>query len=65
MISPWLARHPLALYPFRFIDPVTGRWTRGRYRATLQELGARYARWETTGAPEIREAVAAGFSPHR
>jgi len=41
-------------YPFRFIDPVTGKWTRARYVAERHVIAARYDRWEITGSPEIR-----------
>jgi hypothetical protein len=44
----------LLLYPFRFIDPVTGKWTRARYVAGLTDIAAGYERWEITGPPEIR-----------
>src|SRR2546428_9912289 len=53
----------LLLYPFRFVDPVTGRWTRARYVAELHEIAARHERWEITGGPEIRTAGAVMFSP--
>lgn len=43
------------LYDFRFFDPIRGRWIRGRYRATLENLRAQYPRFETIGEPEIRE----------
>src|SRR5207344_2450781 len=49
----------LLLYPFRFVDPVTGRWVRARYKAERHELVQRYAQWEITGAPEIRRVGSA------
>jgi hypothetical protein len=56
---------PLELYPFRFRDPVTGKWVRARYRATLQDMAARYATWEITG-PLVRPASpSTGFDPFR
>jgi hypothetical protein len=55
----------LFLYPFRFVDPVTGRWVRARYRAERHEIAARYATWEIVGEPEVRRAGAAAFSPWR
>ena len=42
------------LYPFRFVDPVSGKWTRARYVATIKEIEARYARWEIVGPAERR-----------
>ena len=55
----------LELYPFRFKDPVTGKWVRARYRATVQDIAARYATWEITG-PVVRPASpSTGFDPFR
>jgi hypothetical protein len=54
---------PPLLYPFRFVDPVTGRWVRARYRASLDDLAVRYERWEIIGEPEARYVVSEGFSP--
>jgi hypothetical protein len=56
---------PVLLYPFRFVDPVTGRWVRARDRAERRELEQRYKRWEITGDPEIRHVNAGTFSPFR
>ena len=55
----------LELYPFRFRDPVTGRWVKARYVAKREEIAERYAEWEITGPPEIREVdlYAAYFNP--
>ena len=55
----------LLLYPFRFLDPVTGRWVRARYRAERHEIERRYTRWEITGEPEIRHVAVAAFNPFR
>ena len=56
-IAPCSSRGPerrlLLLYPFRSVDPVTGRWVRARYKAERRELVQRYAQWEIIGAPEI------------
>ena len=56
----------LELFPFRFRDPVTGKWVRARYVAELHEIKQRYAQWEIIGAPEIREVSsnARYFTPH-
>ena len=56
---------PLVLYPFRFRDPVTGKWVRARYRAERTEIATRYAEWELCEPPEIRARAGAGFSPWR
>ena len=45
----------LNLYPFRFRDPLTGRWIRARYVAELPAIQRRYSEWEVIGAPEIRQ----------
>ena len=45
----------LVLYPFRFRDPLTGKWIRARYVAELHEIEQRYAEWEIIGEPEIRQ----------
>jgi hypothetical protein len=56
----------LELYPFRFRDPITGKWVRARYRAERHEIAARYAQYEITGPPEIRDGDpdAPRFTPH-
>ena len=33
----------LELFPFRYRDPRTGKWTTARYRAERREIAARYA----------------------
>ena len=54
------------LYPFRFVDPVSGKWVRAWYVATIKEIEARYARWEGTtypemeGIPDVRKRPGAG-----
>jgi hypothetical protein len=53
------------LYPFRFKDPVTGKWVRARYRATLADIAARYATWEVTGPASMPACTSIGFSPYR
>jgi len=63
---PWSA-HP-APVPFRFVDPVSGRWVRARYKTERHELKQRYAQWEITGAPEIRrggDGMSGTFNPYR
>jgi len=45
---------PITLFPFRYRDTRTGKWVRARYRATREEMAARYADWEITGDPEMR-----------
>lgn len=45
----------IALYPFEHFDPARRRWVAGRYRATLEDIGARHGPFRVTGAPELRE----------
>ena len=44
----------LALYPFRYRDPRTGKWVRARYLAQVPVIQRHYAEWELTGPAEIR-----------
>jgi hypothetical protein len=53
------------LYPFRYRDPVTRKWTRARYRASLADIAKRHADWELIGEPEYRSGDGAMFSPFR
>ena len=52
----------LELFPFRFRDPVSGKWVRARYVAQREEIAARYAEWEIAGPPEIRDVDAPGVA---
>jgi hypothetical protein len=45
---------PKELFPFRYRDEVTGKWTRARYLAERHEIAKRYKEWEIVGPPEIR-----------
>ena len=51
----------MELYPFRFRDPLTGKWVRARYVAERHEIAARCAEWEITGPPEIRADSGQGY----
>jgi hypothetical protein len=53
------------LYPFRYKDPMTGKWVRARYRATLADIAARYATWEVTGPASVPSGRSIGFDPYR
>jgi hypothetical protein len=58
----------LFLFPFRSVNPVTGKWVRARYVAELHEIAARHEQWEVTGPPEIRrrgDGSSGAFSPWR
>ena len=52
-LSPIHAGHEL--YRFRYIDRLSGKWRAPRYRASKEEIAARYRDFELLGAPEIRE----------
>jgi hypothetical protein len=45
---------PHELYPFRYRDPLTGKWVRARYVAQRHVIAERYAEWEFIGPAEIR-----------
>jgi hypothetical protein len=45
---------PKELFPFRYRDPLTGKWVRARYVAERHVIAERYKEWEITGPPEIR-----------
>jgi hypothetical protein len=56
---------PLYLFEFLYRDPLSGKWTKARYRAELHEIQQRYWEWETIGAPEMREPHGGTFNPFR
>ena len=53
------------LYPFRFRDPVTGKWVRARYRATPDDITRRYGEARIDGDGVAPANVSAGFDPFR
>ena len=53
----------LLLYPFRFRDPLTGRWVKARYVAEMEAIRSRYAAYEILGPPEVREVSEGWFDP--
>ena len=55
----------MALFPFRYRDPLTGRWIKARYKATREEIAARHGEWEITGPAEVRMAITGAFQPYR
>ncbi len=59
MPGPLHAPTVRVLYPFRFRDPVTGKWIKARYVAERRELEQRYAEWEIIG----RRPSDASFTP--
>lgn len=56
---------PLELFAFHYRDPLTQRWTVARYKATCDEITARYADWEIIGPAEVRGLIGRAFDPHR
>lgn len=40
---------PSEIFPFRFFDPIRGRWVQARYKATPEDIAKRHERWEITG----------------
>ena len=53
----------LALYPFRFRDPLTRQWVRARHKMQVPELQRHYLEWGITGAPEIRHVTDTSTQP--
>lgn len=53
----------LALYAFSYFDPIRRRWVKARYRATVEDIAARYPQFRLEGAPEIRIGGKSGFKP--
>ena len=57
---------PKELFPFRYRDPLTGKWTRARYLAERHEIANRYKEWAIVGPPEIRgDGGYSYFRPYR
>lgn len=54
----------LRLYPFKYRDPVSGTWIKAGYKATIEDIRARYAEWMIAGEPEMRGSVQSMFNPH-
>jgi len=57
----------LKLFPFRYRNPVTGKWVRTRYVATREEIAKANFEWEFIEPPEIRDVHphARYFTPFR
>lgn len=55
------------IFPFRYRDPLTGKWVNARYKATPEEIAERHPEgWEITGpgwAPV--DTRGEGFNPLR
>ena len=55
---------PLAFYPFRYRDQLTGKWVRARYKAEIDVIAERFTEWEITGPAERRVPNPTSFSPY-
>jgi hypothetical protein len=53
----------LELYPFRFRDPLTGKWIRARHKLQVPVMQRAYSEWEITGPPEIRHVTETSVQP--
>ena len=53
----------VVLYPFRYVDPVSGKWVQARYKASLADIAARHERWQITGDAELRKGEGDTFKP--
>ena len=53
------------VFPFRYRDARTGRWVKARYKATPDEIAARYTEWELIGPGEVRRPSTGYFNPMR
>ena len=51
------------LYPFKYREPLTARWVKARYKASIDEITRRHTEWELTGPGEIRTPISGWFSP--
>jgi len=65
---PPMTREPtdaFEVFPFRYRDARTGKWTRARYKASREDIAARYTEWEITGPGEMRRPLGGYFNPGR
>ena len=65
MLCPMSDDKPVVLYPFRKRDPLTGKWYRARYMASLADIER--AGGIVDGEPEVRRplGIDSGFQPYR
>jgi hypothetical protein len=50
-------------FPFKFFDPIHKRWIQARYKATREEIAARYEKWEITGPGWTPNPAGGSFVP--
>jgi hypothetical protein len=55
----------LVVFLFHYKDARTGRRVKSRYKATREEIAARYAEWEITSPGEERTPLGGYFNPGR
>ena len=55
----------VVLLPFRYRDPLSGRWIKARCNATREDIAADHAEWEIIGPAEVRSGNGGAFSPYR
>ena len=55
----------IELFPFRYRDPLTRRWVRARYKASIDDIARHHAEWEVIGPAEVRTPIGGWFSPYR
>jgi hypothetical protein len=51
------------LFPFKFFDPIRKRWVPARYKATPEEIAARYEKWEIIGSGWTPSQIGGSFVP--
>src|SRR5260221_14711972 len=44
---------PIVLYPFRLRDPLSGKWYRARWKASLEEIESHAGEWVGDGDPDV------------
>lgn len=52
------------VYPFKYREPLTARWVKARYKASIDDITKRHTEWELTGPGEMRTPISDWFSPH-
>jgi len=53
------------LYPLRYVDARTGKWTRARYLAERQEIATRFENSQIVGKPEVLRGAGGALDPWR
>lgn len=53
----------IELRAFSYFDSLRKRWVKGRYRASVSDIAARYQEYRIEGEPEIRSGGSGQFKP--